>query len=67
MLLASWFSSVRHFQSRLIRTGVRRNHSRAFNRRASFDALEGRALLSSVSFSGDSGSVNESTARSVSR
>jgi len=50
-----------HSQSRLIRTGFRRNRSRAFNRRASFEALEDRRLLSAtVSFTTDAESVNES-------
>jgi sugar lactone lactonase YvrE len=60
MTLASWFSSLRRSRRRLTRTGARRNRSRAFHRRASFDALEGRALLSTVSFGTDGESVNES-------
>jgi hypothetical protein len=60
MTLASWFSSLRRSRRRLTQTGARRNRSRAFHRRASFDALEGRALLSTVSFGTDGESVNDS-------
>jgi YVTN family beta-propeller protein len=61
MTLPSWFSSLRHARGGLTHTGARRNRVRAFARRASFEALEGRALLSTVSFFSDSESVNEST------
>ena len=44
MTLASWFSSLRHSR-RPARVGARRDRRRAPQRRASFDALEGRALL----------------------
>ncbi len=45
----------------LTRSGARRNRSRAFNRRASFEALEDRRLLSStVSFSTGTETVDES-------
>ena len=60
MTLASWFSSMRHSRRRLTRTGARRNRSRAFHRRASFEALEDRVLLSTVSFSTGGETVNES-------
>ena len=60
MTLASWFSSLQHSRRRLTQTGARRNRSRAFRRSASFEALEDRFLLSSVSFSTGSETVNES-------
>ena len=59
MTLASWFSSLRRSR-RLTQTGARLNRSRAFRRRASFDALEGRVLLSTVNFSSAGESVNAS-------
>ena len=57
MTLASWFSAMRHSR-RLTRTGASRNRLRTFNRRASFETLEGRALLSTftVNSLGDAGS-----------
>ena len=61
MTLASWFSSLRHSRRRLTQTRARRNRSRAFNRSASFEALEDRRLLSTVSFITDTEIVNEST------
>ena len=61
MTLASWFSSVQHSRRRLTQTGARRNRSRAFDRSASFEALEDRFLLSTVSFSTGSETVNESS------
>ncbi len=61
MTLASWFSSIRRTQSRLSQTGSRRNRSRAFHRRATFEALEDRRLLSAtVSFATDSETVEQS-------
>jgi hypothetical protein len=59
MTLAFWFACMRRSRRRLTQTGVRRNRWRAVHRRASFDALEGRALLSTVSFGTGSESVNE--------
>jgi len=60
MALASWFSAMRHSRC-LTRTGSRRNCSCAFHRRASFEALEDRHLLSTtVNFGSDSEIVNES-------
>ena len=59
MTLASWFSSMRHSR-RLTQTGARRNRSRAFRRRATFEAVEDRLLLSTVSFSTAGESVNAS-------
>jgi DNA-binding beta-propeller fold protein YncE len=58
MTLAAWFSSLRQ-QRRLTRTGARRNRSRAFNRRASFEALEDRRLLSTVSFASDTQTADQ--------
>ncbi len=61
MTLASWFTSMPHFHSRLTPTGARRYRSRAFHRRTSLEALEDRRLLSgTVSFTQDSETVNES-------
>jgi sugar lactone lactonase YvrE len=60
MTLASWYSSMRNTQSRLIRTGARRKRPRAFHRMATFDALEDRCLLSTVSFKKFGETVNES-------
>ena len=45
MTLASWYFSMRDTR-RLTRTRARRNRPRAFNRRASFEALEDRCLMS---------------------
>jgi hypothetical protein len=59
MTLASRFSSMRHSR-RLTRTGACRNRTRTFHRRASFEALEDRLVLSTASFAGDGESVNES-------
>jgi sugar lactone lactonase YvrE len=63
MTLASWFSSMRRTQSRLTRSGARRNHSRAFHCKASFDALEDRRLLSTVNFANDGETVEESAGK----
>ncbi len=61
MTLASWFSSLRHSR-RPARVGARRDRRRAPRRRASFDALEGRALLSTtVSFGAPSESLDGSS------
>ncbi len=61
MTFASWFSS-QHSHRRPSRTGVRRKRSCAFHRRASFDALEHRSLLSTatVNFLSGGESVDES-------
>ncbi len=63
MNLASWFSSMRHSRRRLTLTGARRKRSWAFDRSASFDALEDRFLLSTVSFSTGSETVSESAGK----
>ncbi len=60
MTLASWFSSMRRTQSRLTRTRARRNRSRAFNRGASFEALENRRLLATVNFTSAGETLDES-------
>ena len=61
MTFASWFSSMWHTRCRLTPTEARRNRSRAFKRRATFEALEDRRLLSAtVSFTSDGETVNES-------
>ncbi len=60
MARASWFSSLQHFRRRLNQTAGRRRGSRAFQRRASFDALEGRLLLSTLQFTSASETVNQS-------
>ena len=60
MTLASRFCSSRHSRRRLTQTGAHRNRWRAFNPSASFEALEDRCLLTSVSFSGAGESLNES-------
>ena len=67
MILASWFSSTRHSRGRLTRIVARRNRSCAFHRRVSFEALEDRRLLSTVSFTGDSEITDEMPAVSASR
>jgi sugar lactone lactonase YvrE len=59
MTLASWFSSMRP-SHRLTQNGARRNRLRAFRRRATFEAVEDRLLLSTVSFSTAGERVNES-------
>ncbi len=60
MTLASWFSSMRRNQRRIKSTGARRNRSRTFNRRASFEPLEDRRLLSTtVNFASESEVVDE--------
>jgi hypothetical protein len=59
MTLASWFSSMWH-SPRLSRTRARRNRSRAFKRGATFEAVEDRLLLSTVSFGTAAESVKES-------
>ncbi len=62
MTLTSCFSCLRLSRRRPTRTGARRNRSRACRRTMSFDALEGRVVLStvSVSFGAATESVNES-------
>jgi len=52
---------MRHSRRRLAHTGVRRNRSRAFNRGASFEALEDRRLLSTVNFTSAGETQNESS------
>ena len=54
MTFASWFSSMRHCRRRVSPTGAHRNRSSASHRRASFEALEDRRLLSTVNFVTDS-------------
>ncbi len=63
MTLPFWFSSLRHSRRRLTRAGARRNRSRAVHRRTSFEALEDRCLLSSVSFGTGSETVSESAGK----
>src|SRR5271170_7511047 len=60
MTHASWFSFWARSRRRRTQTGARRNRSRAFHRSASFEALEGRFLLATVSFSTGSETVNAS-------
>jgi len=60
MTLASWFSSLRHSRRYPIRTEACRNRSRASRRRATFEALEDRFLLSTVNFVSDAASVSAS-------
>ena len=60
MTLAFWFCSLQHARSRQPQTGARRRRSGAFRRGASFEVMEDRFLLSSVSFSTGSETVNES-------
>jgi sugar lactone lactonase YvrE len=59
MTLATWLSSLRQ-PRRPIRTGARRNRSRRVGPRATFEALEVRRLLATVSFSSDGESVSGS-------
>ena len=61
MTLASWFSSLRHSRRRLGPTWTRRDRPRASRRRASFEGLENRSLLSSVSFIDSSESESAGT------
>ena len=61
MTLASWFSSLRRSRRRLGPTWTRRDRPRASRRRASFEGLENRSLLSSVSFIDSSESESAGT------
>jgi hypothetical protein len=61
MTLGSWFSSLQHGRRPQPQTGASRGRSHAFHRSASFEALEDRFLLSSVSFSTGSETVDESS------
>ncbi len=60
MTLASWFSSWKRSRRRHPQNGGRRNRSHAFGRSAFLEALEDRLVLSSVSFSAGSETVNAS-------
>ncbi len=60
MTLASWFPSMRHSRRRLTPNGARSSRSRTVHRRTSFEALEDRCLLSTVNFTFNGGSVDES-------
>ncbi len=60
MTLASWFSSLKPSRRRQAQNGGRRNRSHVFDRSAFLEALEDRLVLSSVSFSAGSETVNES-------
>ena len=60
MTLASWFSSLKHSRRRQAQNGGRRNRSHKFDRSAFLEALEDRLVLSSVSFSTGSETVNAS-------
>ena len=61
MTLTSWFSSMRPSRRRLTQDEAHRSGSRAFRRRASFDALENRLVLSTVQFTSASETVNQTT------
>jgi hypothetical protein len=60
MTLASWFSSLKHSRRRQAENGGRRNRSHKFDRSAFLEELEDRLVLSSVSFSAGSETVNAS-------
>ncbi len=59
MTLASWFSSLKRSRRRQAQNGGRRNRLHVFDRSAFLEALEDRCMLSSVSFSTGSETVNE--------
>ena len=63
MTHASCFCSLRHSRRRQTQRWGNRKGSRAFHRSASFEVMEGRLLLSTVSFTTGSETVSESAGK----